>query len=62
MFFKMIKYIVIFSDFLFAGLIIFIFVIGGINPFTFILALWVVNEWPREGIMLGFRKSEGRHG
>jgi len=59
MFFKIIKYIVIFSDFLFAGLIIFIFAVGGINLFTFILTLWVVNEWSRGGIILGFRKKGG---
>jgi len=62
MFFKIIRYIAVLSDFMLAGLIIFIFAVGGINLFTFMLTLWVVNEWSREGIMLGFSKSEDGNG
>lgn len=61
MFFKIICFIVILSDLLFAGLIMFVFAVGGLNFFTVALVIWILCEWNCEGIMLGFRKRGGKN-
>lgn len=61
MFFETRPFTMILMCLFFAGLIIFVFAVGGFNLFTAALIAWIFWELSRQGIIPKFRKSGGKN-
>lgn len=66
MYLKFIRLVVALTDLIFVGMLILIFIGGGFNLFSVVVACWLTYEWHGSGflgysgIMLGFRKIRGQ--
>ncbi len=66
MYLEFMRRVVALTDLIFVGMLFLIFIGGGLNLFSFVVAFWLFYQWHSSGllgysgIMLGFRKIRGQ--